>query len=177
MVNFNKLKIFTVPIIVLFIDQLTKFVVKKTLALGESVKILGDTVCFTYIENKGMVFGIKIGFITFFTILSVALTIFIFYYLYKIKEEKFIYKFPFSLILGGAVGNLIDRIIYNRVIDFIDIDIPNISISSFDLFLFKTPEIELFRWPVFNVADIAITVGMILLLIIFYINKDFLEKK
>ncbi len=141
------------------------------------MKVIGNTVCFTYIENEGMAFGIKIGFITFFTILSIILTVFIFYYLYKIKEKRFVYRFSFSLILGGALGNLIDRIIYNRVVDFIDVDIPDISIPSFDIFFFNTPKFELYRWPIFNVADMAITIGMIFLLFIFYFDKDFLEIK
>ena len=173
----KKLKILIIPGIVLFVDQITKFIVKKTFVLGESVEIIGNTVCLTYIENTGMAFGIKIGYTTFFTILSIFLTIFIFYYLHKIKEKNLIYRFPFSLILGGALGNLIDRIVYRKVIDFIDVDIPNISIASFDLFLFRTPEIELFRWPIFNVADIAITIGIIFLLGLFYFKKDLFETK
>ena len=118
----NKLKIFIIPGIVIFLDQITKFVVKNYMVLGESIKIIGNTFCFTYIENEGMVFGIKIDNITIFTFLSFIVTIFICYYLYKIREKRFIYRFPFSLILGGAFGNLIDRIIYGRVVDFIDVN-------------------------------------------------------
>ncbi len=177
--NIKKLKILIISGIVLFSDQISKFIVKKTLILGESVKIIGNTVSFTYIENPGIIFGIQTSFITIFTVLSVILTAFIFYYLYIIKDEIFIYRFPFSLILGGALGNLTDRILYKRVVDFIDIDIPDISIASFDLHFFSTPKIELYRWPIFNIADAAITIGMIFLLFLFYFEKNLFktEKK
>jgi len=173
--NINKLKIFIIPVIVIFSDQVTKFIVKKYLVLGESIKVMGNTVCFTYIENEGMAFGIKIDNITIFTFLSLIVTIFIFYYLYKIREKRFIYRFPFSLVLGGAFGNLIDRIIFGRVVDFMDVDIPDISIPQLDLFFFHTNGFELERWPIFNLADTAITVGMVILLIIFFFDKEFLE--
>jgi len=173
--NIIKLKIFIIPGIVILLDQITKFIVKKYLVLGESIKVMGNTVCFTYIENEGMAFGIKVGNIAIFTFLSLIVTIFIFYYLYKIREKRFIYRFPFSLILGGAFGNLIDRIIFGRVVDFVDVNIPDISIPSFDIFFFHMPKFELYRWPIFNLADTAITVGMIILLIIFCFDKEFLE--
>ena len=170
----NKLKIFIIPGIVVFLDQLTKYIVKKYLVLGESIKVIGNTVCFTYIENVGMAFGIKVDSIKIFTFLSLIVTVFIFYYLYKIRKKRFFYRFPFSLILGGALGNLIDRIMFGRVVDFVDVNIPDISIPSLDLFFFHTPGFELHRWPIFNFADAAITVGMIILLIIFYFDKQFL---
>jgi len=122
-----------------------------------------------------MAFGIKVDNITIFTFLSLIVTIFIFYYLYKIREKRFIYRFPFLLILGGAFGNLIDRIIFGRVVDFVDVDIPDISIPPLDLFFFNIPKFELGRWPIFNLADTAITVGMIILLIIFFFDKEFME--
>jgi len=173
--SINKLKIFIIPGIVILLDQTTKFIVKKYLVLGESIKVIGNTVCFTYIENLGMAFGIKIDNVKIFTFLSLIVTVFIFYYLYKIRKKRFFYRFPFSLILGGALGNLIDRVTFGRVVDFVDVDIPDISIPSLDLFFFNTPKFELYRWPIFNLADTAITVGMIILLIIFCFDKEFLE--
>ena len=175
--NFKNLKIFIIPATVIFLDQITKYLVKKHMVLGESTNIFGNFLCFTYIENRGMAFGISTGNATFFTVLSIIVTIFLFYYLYKIRGKRFLYRFPFFLILGGAIGNLIDRVLYNKVVDFIDVNIPDISIPSLNLFLFQIPKIELHRWPIFNIADSAITIGMIVLLIIIFSHKEFLEEK
>ncbi len=118
----------------------------------ESVKILGDILRFTFIKNPGMAFGIQIGNRMFFTIFASIASIVILIYLFRLKPEHHWTRFALASILGGAVGNLIDRIVYKEVIDFIDL--------------------RFIRWPVFNVADIAVTIGMVILIVfVIFDNK------
>jgi signal peptidase II len=136
--------------------------------LGSSTPVLGDFLRLTYIENPGMAFGIDLGGKLFFSLFSIAASIGILMYLYQMRNEKFLFRFSLALILGGAIGNLIDRVFYGvlygdaslfygRVVDFIDVDFFNLNIFGY----------HLSRWPIFNIADSSVTVG-VLLLLIFY---------
>lgn len=91
-----------------------------------------------------MAFGLPIGNRLFFIIFTTLACVLIVIFLFRITLENFWARFALTSILGGAVGNLIDRIIYKEVIDFI--------------------EINFIHWPVFNIADVAVTVGMIILI-------------
>ncbi len=95
---------------------------------------------FTYLENPGMVFGIRVGYEIFFTLLATIASLLLLWIVFRTKGYHSNYKYALGFILGGAFGNLIDRLLYGKVIDFI--------------------YIELFNSPVFNVADIAVTIGM-----------------
>jgi len=123
--------------------------------LHDSIPVFGDAVQLTFLENPGMAFGIRFFESHefwgrwFFSIVSIVASVGLVWYIHRMRHEKFIYKFSLSLILGGAVGNLIDRVMYGRVVDFMDVDIP-------DFFGMQ-------RWPVFNVADSAVVCGMILM--------------
>jgi len=127
---------------ILFLDQLTKFVIIKELSLYQSVAVIKDFFYLTLIHNRGAAFGIfQNQFYLFILSALVAIGI-ISFSLKNNKTKKFsLYNFSLALILSGALGNLIDRIRFGYVIDFFD---------------FKV-------WPVFNVADSAITVGAIFL--------------
>jgi signal peptidase II len=139
----------------------------KGLPLGSSRPIWGDILRLTYIENPGMAFGIDIGGKLFFSIVSIAASIGIIIYLYKMRNESLPYRFSLAMILGGAIGNLIDRVFYGvffddgglfygKVVDFIDADFFNINIFGY----------HLTRWPVFNIADASVTCGVLLLLLV-----------
>jgi len=131
-----------IPVIVfilLSLDQLTKFFVTKNLSYNQSVPVIKGIFHLTLIHNRGAAFGILKNQVTLFIFTSVAAVILIALGL-KGSNKKF-YKFSLSLILAGALGNLIDRFFLGYVIDFLDFRI----------------------WPVFNVADSAITVGALLL--------------
>jgi signal peptidase II len=133
---------------------------------GQRVPLLGDLFNITFIENSGIAFGINFGtefklIISLFTILA---GIALFYYLLRIKDKPLSLRLSVALIIGGAVGNLIDRtfygvfygyssLFYGRVVDFFDIRI-------FNLLLFD----KTFGNYVFNIADIAVTAGVIMLL-------------
>jgi signal peptidase II len=157
-------------------DQISKLIVKgvsipwlgisvEGMRYGESRTILGDFFRLTYIENPGMAFGIDIGGKLFFSIFSILASLAILIYLYMARGESLALRISLSMILGGAVGNLIDRVFYGvlfgdaplfygKVVDFLDVDFFNVDILGY----------HLSRWPVFNIADAAVTIGVVLLL-------------
>ena len=161
--------------IVIF-DQVSKLLIKgisipalhlkiNGLTLGTSIPIIGDYLRLTYIENPGMAFGIDIGGKLFFSIFSILASVGILIYLYNARDENLLFRIALAMILGGAVGNLIDRIFYGvifnegplfygKVVDFIDADFFNINIFGY----------HLNRWPVFNIADASVSCGVVLLL-------------
>ena len=133
---------------------------------GASLPVLGDFFRLTYIENPGMAFGIDIGGKLFFSLFSVLASAAILLYLYRAREESLGLRISLAMILGGALGNLIDRVFYGvifgdaplfygKVVDFLDVDFFNINILGY----------HLSRWPVFNFADAAVTIGVLLLLV------------
>jgi len=135
------------------LDQITKILISTSIVYGDSVSILGNILRFTYIKNPGMAFGIQVGNRVFFTAFALIASIVILVYLFRLKPENFLPRFALASILGGAIGNLIDRLAYKEVIDFIDI--------------------RIIRWPVFNIADVAVTLGMILLIAyVIFDNKE-----
>jgi signal peptidase II len=129
------------------VDLLTKSLVQRELAFRESVGVLGQVVRLTYIVNEGAAFGLYLGDASktiFLVLSSLAATLVLGVYVYG-EEEGWLKRFALALILGGALGNIHDRIRFGSVVDFIDIGLGS------------------YRWPIFNVADIAVTVGAILL--------------
>lgn len=148
-------KFYLISLFVVILDQITKYLTKYFMALHESKDIIGNFLRYTYIRNPGMAFGIQIGNKTLFTIFSIIASIVIFIYLLKTRGDKKYVKLSLSLILGGAIGNLIDRVLYGSVVDFIDVGIGDL------------------RWPVFNIADSAVSIGMVILIaIILFEKKD-----
>lgn len=134
--------IFFIALIIVFLDQLTKFFVTRNLSLYKSVPVIKGVFHLTLVHNWGAAFGILKGQVILFIFTAVIAIILIYTSLKNRAHKKFsVYTFSLSLILSGAAGNLIDRILFGYVIDFLDFRI----------------------WPVFNVADSAITIGAILL--------------
>ncbi len=132
---------------VVFIDQVTKIFFSKVLSVGESLPIIRSVLHMTLVHNTGIAFGLFKNQGIVFIIIPVIAVVLLAYniYYYRLNEEKLerFYIVTFSMILGGAIGNLIDRIHLGYVIDFIDFRV----------------------WPVFNIADSAITVGAVILAI------------
>ena len=127
---------------ILFLDQLTKFLATKSLSLNQSVPIIKGILHLTLIHNRGAAFGILKNQIPFFIFTSILAIILIYFNLKDVYHKRYyVYNLSLSLILAGALGNLIDRLFLGYVIDFLDFRI----------------------WPVFNIADSAITIGAILL--------------
>ena len=170
--SIHRLVVWAIVIFVVIADQLSKYAVKTGMNLYDSRRIIGDFFKLTYIENPGMAFGIQFENKILFTILSIFAAIMVLIYLIKLPDERFLFKSSLALIFGGAIGNLIDRIIYGRVFDFFDVEFFDISIPSFSFLIFNFPGYSLTRWPVFNIADSAVTCGMILITWVIIFHKD-----
>jgi signal peptidase II len=132
---------------------------------GSSRPLLGNFLRLTYIENPGMAFGIDIGGKLFFSLFSIVASAAIVAYLYHARRESLGFRLSLAMILGGALGNLIDRVFYGvifgdaplfygKVVDFLDMNFFDVNILGY----------QLTRWPVFNIADAAVTTGVLLLL-------------
>jgi len=155
------LRVLLLSVIIVLVDQITKFWVRINFEYGRPHRILGDFVRLTYIENPGMAFGIEVGGQLFFTLFALLATVVILIYIIRARHEKPSLRIALALILGGAIGNLIDRFLYGKVVDFVDVGVGAA------------------RWPIFNVADSAVTVGMIILigLVVFNRNSDASKEK
>ena len=176
-VNQNRsIIIYSVIAVIVFSDQLTKYIVKSSMYLYESINLLGDFLRFTYIENPGMAFGIQFQNKFWFTLLSVLAAGIVVFYLLRMPNERFIFRFSLALILGGAIGNLIDRLSFGKVVDFIDVEFFDISLPSFKFLFLSFPGYDMTRWPVFNIADSAVTCGMILLTWMVFTQKTHLKE-
>jgi len=131
---------FTIVFVILSLDQLSKIFISARLQLNETFPLLKGILGLTLIHNQGAAFGIFKNQLYLFTITSCAAIVLIYSGLKSNKHDKY-YVVCLSLILAGALGNLIDRLRFGYVIDFLNFYI----------------------WPVFNVADSSITVGAVLL--------------
>jgi|SRR3989338_5232582 len=137
----------SIALIASVLDQLIKFVVKHNVGIDDSIPIVKDILHITYITNTGSAFGLFKDLNLLFIFVSIAVIIFLAYFLKNIKEESKLEYIFFGLLLGGIIGNLMDRLMLGHVIDFIDFRI----------------------WPVFNLADSFVTISVIGL--IFYLWK------
>ena len=175
------LRVLYITLTVVILDQITKLFIKgfsipflnidvKGMFQGERIEVLGDFFRITYIENPGMAFGIDpgINFKFWISLFSLIASVGLLIYLYMVRKESKSLRIALAFILGGAIGNLIDRmfygvifdyapLFYGRVVDFLDIDF-------FDFTLFGR---SYDRWPIFNIADSAVTIGVFILLIFY----------
>ena len=131
-----------VALLVIIFDQLTKYYVVSNFYLGESVPVIENIFHWTYILNPGAAFGMFEGSRWFFVVIALGVLVGIWYMKDEINEGGWMMQYGAALFGGGAIGNLIDRARSGLVIDFFDFRI----------------------WPVFNVADIAICVGVAMIL-------------
>jgi signal peptidase II len=134
---------------VLLLDQVVKKLVVSLMRLGDSVDLLGPVVRLTRTENTGAAFGLFRGRSVVFIVVSSLAAVAIVVFRREIAKLVRVEQFAFALVLGGALGNLADRLRHGAVIDFIDIGIRDL------------------RWPAFNVADSAIVIGVTLLAVRF----------
>lgn len=136
-----------IPFGVLFVDQLTKAWVRASMTLNETIPIVGDMVRLTYIHNEGAAFGLSIGAHSsrVFLVLATVASVLVLYLLLTAPRNERLQRVALALILGGAIGNIIDRIRWSMVVDFIQVGIAG------------------HYWPIFNVADSAVTIGAVLL--------------
>lgn len=144
--------IFTIMFLV--IDIISKLLISNLMYVGQSIKIIKDFFNITYVRNTGAAWSILSGKTWLLIIVSLIIIALIVFYIYKNKPKTKIEKISYSMIIGGAIGNLIDRIIYGYVVDFLDF-----NIFGYD-------------YPIFNLADSFILIGVILLVIYTWRCKD-----
>lgn len=142
---------YSIALIIITLDQLCKFAVQEHLDLGQVIPIIPSFFNLTYLLNPGAAFGFLSGASAafrnpFFIMISVAAVLFILYYRSHHRGMGFLPSLGLAFILGGAVGNLIDRLRLGMVVDFLD-------------FFYGS-----YHWPAFNIADSAITVGVALMI-------------
>ncbi len=137
---------YLVTAVVLVLDQLTKRLITESMFRGESIELLGTFFRLTYVHNDGAAFGLPLGGRWSFIVVTVLVSLFILFY-YVRSERTLTARWALALILGGALGNLVDRIRIGEVVDFL-----HVSVAGFS-------------WPIFNVADIGVSVGVGLLAI------------
>lgn len=170
------MKVLYLSFFIVLIDQITKLKVKgikipflginvEGMTLGSSIKVFGDFFKITFIENPGMAFGIEFGGKLTLSIFTLIATFMIVYFIFKNKNESIYLRLSLAFILGGAVGNLIDRLFYGSIYGYA----PLFYGKVVDFFHFNIPDFTIFgksfySWPIFNVADISVTIGFIMIL-------------
>ncbi len=168
------MRVLWVTFFLVVVDQVTKLVVKSQMALGDSIPVVGRIFRFTFTENPGMAFGLTVGSKLFLTLFSIAATVLILAYLRRVPWAPFGYRLALALVLGGAMGNVIDRVFYGMafgecypsppgssrlfygcVVDFLHLDVWQGAVFGKSVALF----------PIGNIADVAIIAGVVLILV------------
>ena len=137
------LRVLSVSSLVVIVDRLTKYLLFRNFSEGESVRLIPGLFHITLVLNSGAAFGLFKGRSAFFILLASLVIVFICFYIWRGGCRDLLTLTALGLILGGAVSNLIDRVLFGYVIDFLDFRI----------------------WPVFNIADASITIGAFILMI------------
>jgi len=127
---------------ILLVDQAAKLLVSRHIAFEQTIPVLGDLLRFRHIRNSGVAFGLLGDRGIPFVFVSLAAMALVVISLRRVPRGAHAVRYALACILGGASGNLVDRVRFREVIDFIDIGVGGL------------------RWPIFNVADIAVTAGV-----------------
>ncbi|HDX9576563.1 TPA: signal peptidase II [Bacillus pseudomycoides] len=138
---------YLIALFVIAIDQVSKWIIVKEMELGESIPIIDNVLYITSHRNRGAAWGILENRMWFFYVITVVFVIFILFYMKKYAKTDKLLGVSLGLILGGAIGNFIDRVVRKEVVDFIH------------TYIFS------YNFPVFNVADSALCVGVALIII------------
>jgi signal peptidase II len=146
-----------VAVVVVLLDQLCKLWIRSTLAPGDTIDVLPGWVHLSHSHNTGAAWGMFSGQRWFLILVSVAVSVFIVQLARDFATRGVLALSALGLIFGGAIGNLVDRIAFGHVTDMIDVD----------------TSLEFLRtFPVFNIADSALTIGVILLILEFLLHRD-----
>lgn len=132
---------YLIAALIVVADQLLKYVVHGALKLGQSIPLINNVLNLTYVRNTGAAFSLFVGFSSYLVIIGLVVAAAVVYFHYKGPKTNYYMQVGLAFVLGGSLGNLVDRVFRGYVIDYIDIMI----------------------WPVFNLADIMINVGVILI--------------
>lgn len=151
---------YVIALVIVIADQFTKWLVLQNMEIGERIPVLEPYIAWLSHRNRGAAWGMLEGQMWLFAVITIAVIIGIVYYFHKHAKGQPLFQLSLMVILGGAVGNFIDRMLRGEVVDFIDVLIPVIN----------------YDFPIFNIADAALTIGVILM-IIFVIYDEKQEKK
>ncbi|NTU97816.1 MAG: signal peptidase II [Chlorobiaceae bacterium] len=142
--------------LVIGLDQFTKKLAVDYLSiLPDGIPIIPGLFSLTFAQNRGVAFGVEFAPPAMLILLTGIITLTVLVYVFRSKRNDAIFLVPFALIVGGGIGNMIDRITVGRVVDFIYFDIYHGTIFGHHVSL----------WPIFNIADSAITVGACMLVL------------
>ncbi|MDQ0215054.1 signal peptidase II [Oikeobacillus pervagus] len=149
---------YIIALFVLLLDQWTKWLIVQKMNIGEQIEIIPNFFYITSHRNRGAAWGMLEGQMWLFYIITVIVMIGIIYYMNHYAKDKPLMKISLAFLLGGALGNFIDRVFRQEVVDFI-----NTYIFSYD-------------FPIFNIADSALTIGVVLLMVAMF-KEDREEKE
>lgn len=135
-------------VIIIALDQLTKYMIVKSLEIGDSVKVIKNLLYITSHRNEGATWGILQGKMWLFYIVTIVVLVILIMFFKSEGYGKPLIQFGLSLLIAGSIGNFIDRLFRSEVVDFID------------TYIFG------YNFPIFNVADAALTIGVIVLIIV-----------
>ena len=135
-------------VIIIALDQLTKYMIVKSLEIGDSVKVIKNLLYITSHRNEGAAWGILQGKMWLFYIVTIVMLVILVMFFKSEGYGKPLIQFGLSLLIAGSIGNFIDRLFRSEVVDFID------------TYIFG------YNFPIFNVADAALTIGVIVLIIV-----------
>ncbi|SDW03096.1 signal peptidase II Aspartic peptidase. MEROPS family A08 [Marinococcus luteus] len=145
--------------LIIIFDQVTKYIVAASMRIGESIEVVPSFLYLTSHRNAGAAFGILQGQRWFFLIITIVVIAVVVYYMQQYGTLSFTFGIPLALVLGGAIGNFIDRMLFGEVVDFVDV------------YLFA------YNYPIFNVADAALTVGVVWLIIGMFLDERSRKKE
>ena len=141
---------YLIVLLITVIDQTLKYCVVNYMSLGQSMPLLG-LLKLTYVRNTGAAFSLFSGYSPYLALLSLLIILVVVHFHYRVPEKSYFLQTGMALILGGSLGNLMDRVYRSYVVDYVDVTF----------------------WPVFNFADVAINVGVLIIIIEIFI----LERK
>ncbi|MDD5382390.1 MAG: signal peptidase II [Candidatus Margulisbacteria bacterium] len=139
-----------IVLLIVVLDQYFKYLVHKLMFLGQSIPLLGEVIKLTYVRNTGAAFSTFIGFSPYLIAVGIIVALGVIYFHYRLPAKALFLQTALALVLGGSLGNLLDRIFRSYVVDYLDITI----------------------WPVFNFADVMINVGVILIAVKLFLKEE-----
>ncbi|MDW0115800.1 signal peptidase II [Sporosarcina thermotolerans] len=150
-----------IAIILILLDQLTKWLVVQNMNLGERIPIMDPYLALLSHRNKGAAWGMLEGQMWLFYVVTVIVVGGIIYFFHKESKGQPLLSTSLMFLLGGALGNFIDRLWRKEVVDFVDVIIPIVN----------------YDFPIFNVADAALTIGVVLMIIHVILDEKKNKKK
>lgn len=136
-----------ITIVILLLDQITKFIIASSMRVGDSFNVIPHFLNITSHRNNGAAWGILSGKMSFFYIITIIILVVLIIFYIKEAKQHLLMQVAISLLFAGALGNFIDRVLHGEVVDFVDTNIFG------------------YNFPIFNVADSSLTIGVLLIVI------------